>query len=155
MSVFDKDIIEREINFDPDPNKNMRFQIERKFNKLCDNYNPTQSIDIQTVLNDMMQFLKYEMSDFMEYLQMNTWQNTGDIILPPDWEGDFLYIVGYRVEIIKLTNGRSGVQVSWKYTNSTNIQSIDLCIDENIFLKKLHNKYIDIWQHSEEENPFI
>ena len=148
MGIFDKDIIEREINFDPDPDKNMHLQIKRKFEMVCNEYEPSVSYNILT-------FVKDKMSDFMEYLQMNTWRDTGNIILPLDWEGDFLYIVGYRVEIIKLTNGRSGVQVTWKYVNSIEYQSIDLYIDENIFLKKLHNKYIDIWQHSEEENPFI
>lgn len=131
MSLFDKDIIEKELGYDPDPDKNMRLQIEKKFNQLCDNYNPVQSIDVLT-------FLKYGMSDFMEYLQMNTWRNT-DIFLPPEWKGDFLYISGYRVTIIKLTSGRSGVQVSWKYTNSIEYQSIDLCFDITGFIKKYKN----------------
>ena len=133
MSVFSSDIIERELGYDPDPDKNMRFQIERKFNRLCDNYNPTAQ------LSDMLEFLKYGMSDFMEYLQMNTWRNTGDVILPPDWKGDFLYINGYRVEIIKLTSGLAGVQVSWRYTNRLEYQCIDLCIDITGFMEKYKN----------------
>lgn len=132
MSLFDKDIIEKELGYDPDPYKNMRFQIEKKFNRLCDNYNPTQSID-------MLTFLKYGMSDFMEYLQMNAWRNTGEVILPPEWKGDFLYISGYRVTIIKLTDGRSGVQVSWKYINSIEYQSIDLYFDIIGFMTRYKN----------------
>ena len=132
MSVFSSDIIEKELGYDPDPDKNMRFQIERKFNRLLDNYTPARS-------NDVLTFLKYGMSDFMEYLQMNTWRNTGDVILPPEWKGDFLYIVGYRVEIIKLTSGRAGVQVSWKYTNTLEYQSIDLCIDITGFMERYKN----------------
>ena len=122
MSVFSSDIIERELGYDPDPDKNMRFQIERKFNRLCDNYNPTAQ------LSDMLEFLKYGMSDFMEYLQMNTWRNTGDVILPPDWKGDFLYI-----------SGLAGVQVSWRYTNRLEYQCIDLCIDITGFMEKYKN----------------
>lgn len=132
MSLFSTDIIEKELGYDPDPDKNMRFQIERKFNRLCDMYSPSQSID-------MLTFLKYGMSDFMEYLQMNTWRNKNNPVLPEWWRGDFLYIVNYRVEIIKLTSGRAGVQVSWKYTNSTECQSIDLCIDITGFMEKYKN----------------
>ena len=132
MSIFSSDIIEKELGYDPDPDKNMRLQIERKFNRLCDNYNPAQSIDISI---DILTFLKYGMSDFMEYLRMNAWRNTGDVFLPPDWKGDFLYISNYRVEIINLTDGRSGVQVSWRYTNSLEYQSIDLCFDITGFMK--------------------
>lgn len=132
MSVFSSDIIEKELGYDPDPDKNMRFQIEKKFNRLCDMYSPARS-------NDVLTFLKYGMSDFMEYLQMNTWRNTGEVILPPEWKGDFLYIDGYRVEIIKLTSGRAGIQVSWRYTNSLEYQSIDLCIDITGFMEKYKN----------------
>ncbi len=132
MSVFSSDIIEKELDYDPDPDKNMRFQIERKFNRLLDNYTPARS-------NDVLAFLKYGMSDFMEYLQMNTWRNTGDVILPPEWKGDFLYIDGYRVEIIKLTSGWAGVQVSWRYTNRLEYQCIDLCIDIAGFMEKYKN----------------
>lgn len=132
MSVFSSDIIEKELDYDPDPDKNMHFQIERKFNRLLDNYTPARS-------NDVLTFLKYGMSDFMEYLQMNTGQNKNNPVLPEWWQGDFLYIVGYRVEIIKLTSERSGVRVSWKYTNSSECQSIDLCIDITGFMKKYKN----------------
>lgn len=134
MSVFSSDIIEKELGYDPDPDKNMRFQIEREFNRLLDNYNPALVINV-----DVLSFLKWGMSDFMECLQMNTRRNTGDVILPSGWKGDFLYINGYRVDIIKLTSGRAGVQVSWRYTNALEYRSIDLCFDITGFMEKYKN----------------
>lgn len=137
MSIFSSNIIEKELGYDPDPDKNMQVQIEREFNRLCNNYNPALVINV-----DVLSFLKWGMSDFMECLQMNTWRNTGDVILPSGWKGDFLYISGYRVNIIKMTSGRAGVQVSWRYTNALEYRSIDLCIDITGFTEKYKDWYV-------------
>ena len=127
MSLFDEDLVERELGYDPDPHENMIFQIKKEFNILCDTHDETS--DILTFLN----ILKNGMSLFMEYLHYN--------ILPDWWKGDFLNIIGYGVTVIHLTNGWSGIQVSWNYTNSFEYQSIDLRIDTTGFINKHKNIY--------------
>jgi len=132
MSIFSSDIIEKELDYDPDPDKNMRFQIERKFKMVCDMYSSVQPCSVLT-------FLKDEMVEFMEVLQQNTGRIKNSPVLPEWWRGDFMYIVDYGVTIIQLANGWSGVQVSWKYTNTLEYRCIDLCIDITGFMKKYKN----------------
>ena len=137
MSIFNKELIEEDLGYDPDPDKNMRLQIEKKFKMACDMYNPAQPCDILT-------FLKDQMAEFMEILQQNTWRqrNEKSLVLPEWWRGDFLYIVQFGVTIIQLVSGRPGIHVSWKYTNTSEYQCIDLCIDMTGFMKKHKNWYI-------------
>ena len=131
MSLFDEDLVERELGYDPDPDKNMRLQIEKKFKMTCDMYSPTQPCSV-------LVFLRDQMLEFMAFLRQNVWRNENNPnpVLPEWWQGDFLYIIGFGATIIQLTDGRAGVQVSWKYTNSLEYQSIDLYIDVTGFMEK-------------------
>ena len=136
MSVFSSDIIEKELGYDPDPNKNMHLQIKRRFKMVYDQYSPSTTCDILT-------YLKVRMAEFMEFLLLATFRSklVIDSLLPEWWKGDFLYIADYKVNIIPSTvyTVQAGIRVSWRYTNSLEYQFIDFRIDVNRFPPEYKN----------------
>ena len=136
MSIFSSNIIEKELDYDPDPNKNMSLQIKRRFKMVCDQYNPSETCDILTYLKDCM-------ATFMEFLLIGTLRSklVSDSWLPEWWKGDFLYIDEYKVNIIPSTvyTVQAGIRVSWRYKNSLEYQSIELRVDVNRFLAEYKN----------------
>lgn len=136
MSVFSSDIIEKELGYDPDPNKNMHLQIKRGFKMVYDQYSPAATCDILT-------YLKVRMAEFMEFLLLATLRSKFvlDSWLPEWWKGDFLHIADYKVNIIPSTvyTVQTRIRVSWRYTNSLEYQFIDFRIDMNRFPTEYKN----------------
>lgn len=64
MSLFDKDIVESELSFDPDPRKNIEVQIERHMRELVSYFNRNLAV---THIN-MMGWLQYTLDNYMSSL---------------------------------------------------------------------------------------
>ena len=85
MSLFDKDIIYKDLEYDPDPKRNIRIQIRRKICCLLDTFNREYN---QYKFN-IPRLIKYNLDNYLYDLQTNN---------PPyNWVGPYMKIQEFTV----------------------------------------------------------
>lgn len=127
MSVFSEDIIERNLEYLPDPGENLNFQLVRYFNKLCDIYNPAEITDIITYLKrnvfELLESLVNENTpDWWRgpLVELNTFYFTtlGDLGFCVNWrsfkyDGDLLHRLELRIDTAELLQIQEYVTKNW------------------------------------------
>ena len=124
MSLFNKDIIKKDIECLPDPHENMCYQIERYFMRICEYYyyysHGTYPHNIREILyNDLK--IAFDEIYFM--------------IEPSWWKGERLHIAEWQIQHPS-PNDINKFTLYWRYTNDINIYKLELLIphieDEHI-----------------------
>ena len=88
MSLFDKDLIEREVIFDPDPLKNLPLQIRREFGRLYSQYENDR--ETSEVNQTAFIFIQNGMDRFLNELMFYGCE-------PKHWMGPLCTIYGYHI----------------------------------------------------------
>ena len=99
MSVFSKDIIEKELDYRDNPWENVSFQITRYFRILYDSYDPL-------IHEDLINYLVVGMEKMLG--QLNDWER------PDFWKGTFLPIKRYMVRPLNPCP-YIAIEVNWNY----------------------------------------
>ena len=99
MSVFDNDIVEKEIEYLPDPYMNMEFQFKRYFKILSSHYKESH------IWASAYCFKR----DFEKLLDKI------NIERPSWWRGDFTYIHWYEIHISEHIDLKGGVNMQIVY----------------------------------------
>jgi len=120
MSLFDKDIVESELGFDPDTRKNIEVQIERHMRGLVSYFNHK----LATVHMDMMGWLQYMLDSYMSSLLEED--------PPADWRGPYKKIRGYDIRQLKPDGfcGLNGFEILYGMSGELDYLSTKLAIYE-------------------------
>lgn len=127
MSVFDKNVIEKELDYRPDPFENVNYQLTRYFNYCCDSYNP--SIPTAFGPTDIITFVKQEMTELLYSLDTDfdlqgfpNWK---------DWKGPAVYINDFCVDRVGF-----GIHVSWRAAGYDDWNELYLKIDPTGYMER-------------------
>ena len=127
MSLFDKDIVESELGFDPDPRKNIEVQLERHMRGLVRYFNH----NLVTAHMNMMGWLQYMLDNYMNSLLEED--------PPTDWRGPYKKIRGYDIRQLKPDGfcGLNGFEILYGLSGELDYLSIELAIYEEELLNIL------------------
>jgi len=127
MSLFDKDIVESELGFDPDPRKNIEVQLERHMRGLVSYFNHK----LAAAHMDMMGWLQYMLDNYMNSLL--------EEVPPTDWRGPYKKIRGYDIRQLKPDGfcGLNGFEILYGLSGELDYLSIELAIYEEELLNIL------------------
>ena len=127
MSLFDKDIVESELGFDPDPRKNIEVQIDRHMRGLVSYFNHK----LAAAHMDMMGWLQYMLDNYMSSLL--------EEVPPTDWRGPYKKIRGYDIRQLKPDGfcGLNGFEIQYGLSGEVSYLSTKLAIYEEELLNIL------------------
>lgn len=126
MSVFDKNVIEKELDYRPDPFDNVNFQLARYFNYCCDLYNPSNPTDIITFVKQEMTELLYSLDSNFAFLELlDCWK---------DWKGPVVYINDFCVDRMDF-----GIHISWRAMGYDDWNELYLKIDPTGYMERCKN----------------
>ena len=110
MSLFDRNIIEQDLGYDPDPIRNIKVQIGRRIEKLVNYYDQT---NLSTNTNKGW-WIDYALDSFMKGLQDET--------PPTDWRGPYTSIYDYSIRRITPVDSWEpiGFEIHFRLYNTMN-----------------------------------
>lgn len=141
MSIFDKNIVEKELDYRADPCDNISFQLIRYFNRLCDEYTPPQYVGLSTSLtNDVISYIENKMNKVLNILYLGELDPSHkQVQLPNWWNGPAALLTEYSIDTSnpfeepywwrKPDTGVPEIHIKFEPVHSDKQECLNLCIN--------------------------